>query len=80
MSQQLPGVVKIVVKMPREEWVKLQRAKGGSDSDRITRIVEAYNRRLDEVLKEHKAEANQAKAAEERKALPWWKRAVGAKA
>lgn len=80
MSQQLPGVVKIVVKMPREEWVKLQRAKGGSDNDRINRIVEAYNRRLDEVMKEHKAEAAQTRIEEDRKALPWWKRAMGAKA
>jgi hypothetical protein len=54
------GVQKVVVKLPYEEWRMLQRFRGGSDSDRICRIIEMANQNLTEAVKaraEQKAEA-----------------------
>lgn len=70
MSQQLPGMVKIVLKLPRESWAKLQRFRGGSDSDRINRILDAANDRMDAMIAEKKAEIAQGRIAKDKAEKP----------
>ena len=50
----LGGHVKLTIKLPREEYQLLQRFKGGTDNDKICRIVEAANASYTRILKAEK--------------------------
>lgn len=67
MSQQLPGTVKILVKIPRTKWQKLQCFRGASDADKVNLILDKAFENLERAFEERKAEVIAEREAAKKK-------------